>query len=47
MKLCRYEQDWTGHWGIVEEDVVYALVGDPYGAPDRGPAAGHHPPGGE
>jgi 2-keto-4-pentenoate hydratase/2-oxohepta-3-ene-1,7-dioic acid hydratase in catechol pathway len=40
MKLCRYEQDWTGRWGIVEGDIVYALEGDPYGTPDRGPAVG-------
>ena len=40
MRLCRFEQDWTGHWGIVEGDVVYALEGDPYGVPDRGPAVG-------
>ena len=43
MKLCRFEQDWTGHWGIVEGDVVYALEGDPYGTPARGPTVGRSP----
>ena len=24
MKLCRYERDWMGRWGVVEGAVVYA-----------------------
>lgn len=31
MKLCRYEKDWRGLWGVVEGDTVHELVGDPYG----------------
>ena len=40
MKLCRYEQDWRGRWGIIEGDTVHALEGDPYEAPQRGIAVG-------
>lgn len=40
MKLCRYEQEWAGLWGIVEGDTVYRLEGSPYEAPDRGREVG-------
>jgi 2-keto-4-pentenoate hydratase/2-oxohepta-3-ene-1,7-dioic acid hydratase in catechol pathway len=30
MKILRYERDWKSHWGLLEGDTVYELLGDPY-----------------
>jgi 2-keto-4-pentenoate hydratase/2-oxohepta-3-ene-1,7-dioic acid hydratase in catechol pathway len=40
VRLCRYERDWRGHWGIVEGATVRELVGDPYGACRAGAVVG-------
>jgi 2-keto-4-pentenoate hydratase/2-oxohepta-3-ene-1,7-dioic acid hydratase in catechol pathway len=30
MKILRYERDWRSHWGLLEDDTVYELLGDPH-----------------
>jgi 2-keto-4-pentenoate hydratase/2-oxohepta-3-ene-1,7-dioic acid hydratase in catechol pathway len=40
MRLLRYEQDWTSHWGLLEGETVYELLGDPYEEPRRGARVG-------
>jgi 2-keto-4-pentenoate hydratase/2-oxohepta-3-ene-1,7-dioic acid hydratase in catechol pathway len=40
VRLCRYEADWRGHWGLVEGDTVFALEGSPYESPQRGAVVG-------
>jgi 2-keto-4-pentenoate hydratase/2-oxohepta-3-ene-1,7-dioic acid hydratase in catechol pathway len=40
MKLLRYERDWKSHWGILDGETVYALVGDPYGEAQPGDRVG-------
>lgn len=40
MKLLRYECDWQSRWGILDEGLVYELLGDPYGAAHPGAPVG-------
>ncbi|MBF8193656.1 fumarylacetoacetate hydrolase family protein [Nonomuraea sp. K274] len=40
MRICRYSTDSGASWGIVEDDAVWALDGDPYDAFRRGARVG-------
>ncbi|HET7388621.1 MAG TPA: fumarylacetoacetate hydrolase family protein [Nocardioidaceae bacterium] len=36
MKICRYDDAGAPAWGVVEDDQVFALRGDPFGGHQRG-----------
>jgi 2-keto-4-pentenoate hydratase/2-oxohepta-3-ene-1,7-dioic acid hydratase in catechol pathway len=40
VRIVRYEQDWKGHWGIVDGETVYELRGSVYDAPRPGDRVG-------
>ncbi len=40
MRIVRYERDWKGHYGVVEGDAIYELVGDVFGQARPGARVG-------